>query len=151
MKKIIITSLILCLIVMVTTTLSKKTSSEQATDDRAEKHRKSLAQEGQLDDDLWQRMQEKAAERQPTETSKVEERLAKQREEFEQNLYNQPIKILTEMHFANQQSLQRIQVLEGKVKLLEERLAKLEANEKKSFYQRKKLETQLKSLEERRY
>ncbi len=96
-------------------------------------------------------MQEKAAERRPTERSKVEERLVRQREEFEQNLYNQPIKILTEMHFANQHNLQRIRALEGKVKLLEERLAKLETNEKKNFYQRKKLETQLKSLQERRY
>jgi len=151
MKKIIITFLILCLMIVVTTTLSKQTPSEQATDNPAEKHRKSLAPNRQLDDDLWQRMQEKAAGRRPTERSEAEERLVGQREEFEQNLYNQPIKILTEMHFVNQQNTQRIQVLQGKVKLLEERLAKLEANEKKNFYQRKKLETQLKSLQERRY
>jgi len=137
--------------IVVTTTLSKQTPSEQATDDRAEKHRKSLAPDRQLDDDLWQRMQEKAAERLPTEESKVEERLVSQREEFEKNLYKQPIKILTDMHYVNQQNLQRIQVLEGKIKLLEERLSKLEANEKKNFYQRKRLESQLKSLQERRY
>ncbi len=151
MKEIIITALILCLMIVVTATLSKQTPSEQATDDRAEKHRKSLAPDRQLDDDLWQRMQEKAAEQRPTETSKVEERLAEQRKEFEQNLYNQPIKVLTDMHYVNQHNLQRIRALEGKVKLLEERLAKLEANEKKSFYQRKRLGNQLKSLQERRY
>jgi hypothetical protein len=71
LKKIFITALILYLMVVVTATLSKQTPSEQATYDRAEKHRKSLAPDRQLDDDLWQRMQEKAAERQPTERSKV--------------------------------------------------------------------------------
>jgi len=135
---------------MVTNTLSKKKPSEQSADDHAEKHRKSLSQERQLNDDLWQRMQEKSAERRPTEKSKVEKQLVRQREEFEQNLYNQPIKILTDMHYVNQQNVQRIQVLEGKVRLLEKRLVKLEADEKKNFYQRKRLENQLKSLKERR-
>ncbi len=151
MKKIIITSLILCLTVMVTTTLSEKNPSEKAAENGAEADRKPLKQNGGRDDGLWQRMQEKAAEQRPIERSKVEERLVRQRKEFEQNLYNQPIKILTDMHYVNQQNLQRIQVLEGKIRLLEERLKILEANEKKNFYQRKKLETQLRSLQERRF
>jgi hypothetical protein len=136
---------------MVTTTLSNKTPSEQATDDHAEKHRKSLAPDRQLDNNLWQRMQEKAAEQRTTEKSKVEKRLVRQRKEFEQNLYNQPIKILTDMHYANRQNLQRIQVLEGKVNLLEDRLKKLEAMEKKHLYQQRKLEERLKSALEKRY
>jgi len=102
-----------------------------------------------IDDDVQQRKQEQATEKH-REKLGVEERLARQREDFEKNLYKQPIKILTSMHFTNQQNLHRISVLEGKVKLLEERLKKLEANEKKYFYQRKRLEKQLNSLQERR-
>jgi len=177
MKKIIITSVTLCLIVTVGTTLSKKSPSGRAVEDHAEADRKSLQQDGELDDGLRQRMQGETAERPAPETSKVEERLARQQEDFERNLYGRPgrvfsrapfyysregqtipqvedpnlLKILTEMHFANQHNLQRIQALEGKVRLLEERLAKLEANEKKNFYQRKRLGNQLKSLQEKRY
>jgi len=177
MKKIIITSVSLCLIVTVGTTLSKKSPSGQAAEDHAEAGRKSLKQDGWLNDGLRQRMQQGTTEQPATETSKVEERLARQQEDFERNLYGRPgsvfsrapfyysreeqttpqiedpnlLKILTEMHFANQHNLQRIQALEGKVRLLEERLAKLEANEKKNFYQRKRLENELKTLRERRY
>jgi hypothetical protein len=151
MKKIIITSLTLSLIVMVATTLSNKSPSEQAAEDHAIAQRKTLKEDSWLDAGLRQRMQEKAAERQPTERTKVEERLAKQREEFEQNLYHQPIEILTNMNYANQQNLQRIQVLEGKVKLLEERLKKLETTEKNLLYQQRKLEEQLESALKRLY
>jgi len=176
MKKIIITSVTLCLIVMVATALSKKSPSEQAAEDHAEAQRRWLEQDMWIDDDLQQRMQEETTEQQHREKLQVEERLAKRQEEFKRNLYGRPgsifprapfyyspeehttpqvedpnlLKILTDMHFANQQNLQRIRVLEGKVRLLEERLKKLEADEKKHFYQRKRLEKQLKSLQERR-
>ena len=121
MKRIIITSIILCLIFMVTTTLSNKALSQQ---------------------------EKTAAAPQPTEKSKVEERLAQQRQEFEQNFAEQPIKIVTDLH---QQNLQRIRDLEGKVRLLEKRLMKLEAKEKNQFYQQRKLEERLRSEIKKRY
>jgi len=120
MKRIIITSLIFFLIFMVTTTLSNKALSQQ----------------------------KKTAAPQPTEKSKVEERLAQQRQEFEQNFADQPAKILTDLH---RQNLQRIRALEGKVRLLEERLMKLEAMEKNQFYQQRKLEERLRLELKKRY
>ena len=120
MKRIIITSIILCLSLMVTTTLSNKALSRQ---------------------------QELAAP-QPVEKSSVEQRLAQQRQEFEQNFAEQPARILTDLH---QQNLQRIRALEGRVRLLEERLMKLEAKEKNQLYQQRRLQERFRSELRRRY
>ena len=120
MKRIIITVVTLCLIFMVATILSNKALSQQ----------------------------EKMAAPQPAEKSEVEERLAQQKQEFEQTLAEQPIKVLTDLH---QQNLQRIHLLEGRVRLLEERLMKLEAMEKNRFCQQRKLEERLRSEMKKRY
>ena len=62
MKKIIIISVTLCLAVMVGTTLSRKSPSMQAAENGEEADRKPLKQNVGLDDGLWKRMQEKAAD-----------------------------------------------------------------------------------------